>query len=787
MLVAAFSIGMIVYTSRIADSISVQRENIRKNVKTLERTNRFTQAVQDAQSDANLYAFSDNRLYKESYLQNKEHVIILIDSILLTSFNREQDSMTVREIISLLEQKETTSDELQVLFNQYNPWDALFKIIESYEPEAPAAFKVTETTVRDTVVRNAPRKNFWKRLSEAFYPAPSVDSTIYVTKTQIDTIRIEQHEPSDIFRDIRTYSTAASSDYKSNIKQIEAKLYSLISYDHEISREIESLLIRLHESNLSTSLAEIEKSEELIRKNTTDTIITCCMALALVLLLIFMIVSDINNGYRARKELEAARLRTEELMESRHKMLLSVSHDIKAPLSSIIGHIELLKDSSNAGEAGHLNSMLSSADHIMGLLSNLLDFSSLEQGKLKLNRSWFNVGMLCSSIVSMFEIAARQKQLGFEYDSKINPALSVYSDELKLKQILANIVSNSIKYTVRGKVKFEVSLNGDRLVFTISDTGIGIPEKQTEEIFKPFARIGNNANVEGNGYGLYVVKGLVDMLGGTIEIDSTEGKGSIFVVSIPVETQSDRQTASDTASTAQQNILIIDDDSSLLAVIEEMVKRIGHKGTVCRSLPEFEEQLKSISGYNLVLTDREMGAVSGHDILHRIKECSPSTRVFLMTARSEYTDSDASHEGFDGFIHKPFSIKQFAALLCTEADNSATATGRFAQLFPTLNDMLGGDDAAIIKVLQAFAESTSDNLVTLSEAVDNSSFQSAQAVCHKMLPMFAELDQKQAVGFLSRMDSLRGHDESEYPQWKDDSISFMSQADEILSKTDELI
>lgn len=787
MLVAAFSIGMIVYTSWIADSISVQRDNIRLNVKALECTNRFTQTIQDAQSDANLYAFSNNQLYKESYLRNKEYIGILSDSILLSSFNREQDSVTISEIISLLEQKETTSDELQVLFNQYNPWDALFKIIESYEPEAPTAVKVTATTVRDTIVRNTPRKNFWKRLSEAFYPEPSVDSTIYVTKTQIDTIRIEQHEPSDIFRDIRTYSTAASSDYKSNIKQIEAKLYSLISYDHEISREIESLLIRLHESNLSTSLAEIEKSEELIRRNTTNTTITCCISLALVLLLIFMIVNDINNGYRARKELEKAKQRTEELMESRHKMLLSVSHDIKAPLSSIIGHIELLKDENNTGEAGHLNSMQSSAEHIMGLLSNLLDFSSLEQGKLTVNNSRLNVSELCNNLVSMFEIVAKQKQLAFEHDFRIEPTLSVNSDETKIKQILTNIISNSIKYTIRGKVVFDVSFSDNKLIFTISDTGIGIPEKQIDEIFKPFARIDNNANVEGNGYGLYVVKGLVDMLGGTIGVDSTEGEGSTFIVSIPVETQSDNQSSSEPASIKQQNILIIDDDNSLLSVIEEMIQRIGHKATICRSLPEFEEQLKSVAGFDLVLTDREMGAVSGQDILDSIKECSPSTKVFLMTARTEYTTEEATGEGFDGFIHKPFSIKQFAALLNTNVENSASGSSRFGHNFPTLCSMLGGDDSAIIKVLQAFIESTSDNMVTLSEAIDGNDFQSAQAVCHKMLPMFTELDRKQAVVYLAKMDSLRGHHESEYPQWKDDSIDFMNQADEFLSKIEDLI
>lgn len=786
----AFCTGIIIYTSQIAGSVETQRENIHHKSEILLYTNNFTQAIHEAQAEANMSAFSENKAYKEAYLAKKNMLGSIIDTILMLSSDREQDSATISEILLLLDKKEETTDELSLLFNQYNPWDALSQIINDYKPTEQPSFKITSTTVRDTVIKSSRRKSFWQRLSDAFYPSDEHDSIVFETKTQIDTINPQKNDSINILNEIRIYSDEASSNYIMNLDMIEKKIQTLISYDQNISRQIEELLVRLHKSTIDSTLDEIKRSEELIRKNNTNSIISCCVALALILVLTFMIISDINKGYRSRKELEAAKRRTDELMESRHRMLLSVSHDIKAPLSSIIGNLELMSlENANSKEADRQKSMQSSATHIMNMLSNLLDFSSLEQGKLTANINRFRLNELCESMTSMFESAAKRKGLEFIHTESFAHNTIVESDEVKIKQILTNLISNAIKYTITGKVRFDTRQSDGNIVFEVSDTGTGIPDDQLDLIFKPFSRIANTSKAEGNGYGLFVVKGFVELLDGTIDVKSEKDKGTSITVTIPTAASIENESEPDKTPSASKrlSILITDDDNSLLSVLEEILQRLGHKATICCSMSDFEVKINKLSDYDLVLTDKEMGAVSGRDILKRIKERDPMKKVFLMTARTEYETEKAIEEGFDGFIHKPFTIKQIADMLNTRIEPAEQSGDLCFDRFPTLCTMLGNDEGAIRKVLHAFATSTADNLVKLNEAVDDNDFKAAQSLCHKMLPMFIELDQTHLTDYLSKMDSLRDKSETQYADWQNDTVAFMNEADNTIQYIEELM
>ena len=180
--------------------------------------------------------------------------------------------------------------------------------------------------------------------------------------------------------------------------------------------------------------------------------------------------------------------------------------------------------------------MKNSAEHILSLLTNLLNFSRLDQGKEVAILSKFNMETLCDELVEMFTPLAENKQLTFVYDKRLNENTNVKTDALKIKQILSNLLSNAIKYTIKGKITFKVSNNNKEIIFNIVDEGIGIPHDKLEEIFKPFSRVDNNESlIEGNGFGLCVVKGLIDLINGTIEVKSEPDKGSQFLVKIPIE------------------------------------------------------------------------------------------------------------------------------------------------------------------------------------------------------------------------------------------------------------
>ena len=243
-----------------------------------------------------------------------------------------------------------------------------------------------------------------------------------------------------------------------------------------------------------------------------------------------------------------------------------------------------------------------------------------------------------------------------------------------------------------------------------------------------------------------------------------------------------KETTDNQVITAKKklNILLIDDDNSLLAVVSAMLTKIGHSSDICRSYIEFNKYLTELDKYDLVLTDREMGTFSGNDVLKMIKNIDKDKRVILMTARDEYSEKYALREGFDGHIKKPFSIKDLALLLNDSWTEEEAQKCEFSDDFPQLCTMFDSDSKAIRDILQAFVNSTSDNLVILNDAITEHDFAKAQAVCHKMRPMFIQLEQKSAE-YLTDMDSRRGQDASTLPDWEEKGIEFMNQSDALLA------
>jgi CheY-like chemotaxis protein len=427
-------------------------------------------------------------------------------------------------------------------------------------------------------------------------------------------------------------------------------------------------------------------------------------------------------------------------------------------------------------------SIQQSADHILNLLNNLLEYSSLEQGKLQVSNENFDIGQLCAEISEMFAPIARHKNLEFQFENNIEPNTLLNSDKLKIRQILTNLISNGIKYTLEGSVSFKARLGRSLVVFDIIDTGVGIPEDKLEEVFKPFVRIETyNQFAEGSGYGMSVVKGLVDLLGGEIHTESEVGKGSHFEVRIPVEVleQQVEDKGEDTDSRKSLNILVIDDDNTLLSVIDNMLHRLGHQAIPCRSMNDLDNALQQIQEYDYILTDREMGAVSGNDILFLVKEVDNKKPVILMTGRIEYNTEKAHEEGFDGFLQKPFNLRQLENLFGSVATTESEGETAFPD-FPAFSEMMGNDKEAMTDILRVFVQSTSDDLVAMNALIEKSDFTEMQSLCHKMLPMFKQLERD--TTFLARMNAMRGKNETEedYPNWKEDATQFMAQTDDLM-------
>ena len=716
--VIALCAALFYYIFNLRSTIESQRSNINSQHAALEWANRFTKNVHEAQSAANLYAFTKQTRYKRRFNEAKKLISAQVDSIVMIEINEDNKTM-VKEIDGLIKSKGSISNELSKQFHDFNPLAEFDRTIDDYMPPEPEEEIVVTKISKDTII-HVPRnqkKGFWRRIGNVFNPTEE-DSIVHVSIESTDTLHIQRqsNDSLTILADLRLLSDQAKAEYWNKIKEYESKTQELVRADNQLSEQISNLLIHLNQ----------------------------------------------------------------EIMESRHKLLLSVSHDIKTPLSSILGNVELMD---KAGNEKEFSSIQQSADHILNLLNNLLEYSSLEQGKLQIRNESFNLRQICDETAEMFRPIAKHKNLDFVYEPDMEEDSFILSDRLKIKQILSNIISNGIKYTLEGSVRFKARTGRNLVVFDITDTGVGIPPDKLEDVFKPFVRIETyNQFAEGSGYGMSVVKGLVDLLGGEIHIESEVGKGTHFEVRIPVGNvekpiEEDGEVNCDKKKSL--NILVIDDDNTLLSVIDTMLHRLGHQAIACRSKNDIESAIAQIHDYDYVLTDREMGALTGNDILHMFKEADPDKPVILMTARIEYSNEIAKEEGFDGFLQKPFNLKQLESLFGSVAVAESEQEIAFPD-FPSFSEMMGNDRPSMTDILSVFVKSTSDDLMTMNALIEASDFIEMQALCHKMLPMFTQLERD--TTFLSKMNGMRGKGDTEesYPNWKEDAIQFMSQADELL-------
>lgn len=780
--VIALCAALFYYIFNLRSTIESQRSNINSQHAALQWANRFTKNVHEAQSAANLYAFTKQTRYKRRFNEAKKLISAQVDSIVMIEINEDNKTM-VKEIDGLIKSKGSISNELSKQFHDFNPLAEFDRTIDDYMPPEPEEEIVVTKISKDTII-HVPRnqkKGFWRRIGNVFNPTEE-DSIVHVSIESTDTLHIQRqsNDSLTILADLRLLSDQAKAEYWNKIKEYESKTQELVRADNQLSEQISNLLIHLNQEILDSTIAEIEKSEAAIKENIRTSILIGAITLFLIVIFIILIISDVNKGHRARQAAEEAKKKTEEIMESRHKLLLSVSHDIKTPLSSILGNVELMDKTGNEKE---FSSIQQSADHILNLLNNLLEYSSLEQGKLQIRNESFNLRQICDETAEMFRPIAKHKNLDFVYEPDMEEDSFILSDRLKIKQILSNIISNGIKYTLEGSVCFKARIGRNLVVFDITDTGVGIPPDKLEDVFKPFVRIETyNQFAEGSGYGMSVVKGLVDLLGGEIHIESEVGKGTHFEVRIPVGNvekpiEEDGEVNSDKKKSL--NILVIDDDNTLLSVIDTMLHRLGHQAIACRSKNDIESAIAQIHDYDYVLTDREMGALTGNDILHLFKEADPDKPVILMTARIEYSNEIAKEEGFDGFLQKPFNLKQLESLFGSVAVAESEQEIAFPD-FPSFSEMMGNDRPSMTDILSVFVKSTSDDLMTMNALIEASDFIEMQALCHKMLPMFTQLERD--TTFLSKMNGMRGKGDTEesYPNWKEDAIQFMSQADELL-------
>ena len=434
------------------------------------------------------------------------------------------------------------------------------------------------------------------------------------------------------------------------------------------------------------------------------------LAILSAAILVVYILRDIKRERRDRQRIIEAKAETERIMQQRERLLLTITHDIKAPAASIAGFIDLLSEYVDQPKAvGYLQNISGSAKHLLQLVSALLDYHKLESGKAERHEVSFAPAVLISECVAQMQPLAMEKKLKLATDVQVTESMLCRSDAFRIKQIVNNLVGNAIKYTDKGEVRVGVSIANRQLSISVKDTGCGMTPNELQTVFNAFTRLPGAQGKEGVGLGLTITREIVTLLGGNIRVQSTKGKGSTFTVSLPVKIvtnqgvhlsllgssrlpeqevhqQSNKCTNKATSaptkgksqhlntSTSQPTIsvVIVDDDRLQGQLLTEMLQRIeGISFNTTTTIHASEAiAIATESAPNIVFTDIEMPEMNGCEIMRRIRnnaevqQRSCTTKFVAMTAHEQSIMPQLRSDGFDACLFKPFSVQTLAATIC---------------------------------------------------------------------------------------------------------------------------
>lgn len=688
-------------------------------------------------------------------------------------------SPKIDKIKALIEQKRRNTRVLLDTWKETNTEHLYNQNIEKVIARQDTVIKQLDVQERvivrqDSVVSPIVKKprGFFRRLADVFSP-PKVDTTLVLNTTRqvvTDTL-VRAFNPSDTIVSVLNNLRDSVADQRKLLMDRLLERAAVLRYDNSvITSRINQMLRDIEEEEMNVSLERIQKKQDLLSETSVLIGGIAIAALVVVVIFIIMITRDISRSQYFRQQLEKAKLYAEDLLHKREKLMLTISHDIRAPLSSIIGYIDLsLGRRPDERQRYYLENMAGSADHILSLVNGLLDFHRLESGQMEIQAVPFDVRILFNEIYGSFKPIADAKGLDFILNMKEEGLEFLYSgDPIRIRQVVGNLLSNAIKFTRKGRVVLIVKLVDDftRLVVIVCDSGPGIPKEEQEKIFGEFARLSGTEKEEGFGLGLSITRKLIELMGGELTLESVPDKGSDFTVNLPLE-KSDVQSLpvnslpEETVEVVPESngrdihCLLVDDDPLQLALTEEYLKQHHVLVTCCTDSSSVIELFGQAS-FDVVVTDIQMPGVDGYQLLDIIRKSGiPGTDTVPVVALSASLENEHNHyleAGFTGFLNKPFTAEQLITLL-----NKLLAvdihTNTSAGLdFTSLTAFAGDDKEASASIIRTFTEETGKNLTLLEEALNTMDRESAAKVSHKLLPLFTMLGVTTLVPLLRMLD-----------------------------------
>ncbi|MCG0152243.1 ATP-binding protein [Phocaeicola vulgatus] len=541
-------------------------------------------------------------------------------------------------------------------------------------------------------------------------------------------------------------------------RRLAAQTNSLAMRNNKLNRQQQSLIGQMDrkiESDLQGREMEITAMRE--RSFLQIGSLTGCLFLLLVVSYI-IIHRDIRRIIRYKsktvsliKQLYESDMQNKELISSRKKAMHTITHELRTPLTAIHGYAELIQGHDTDNISRYAESILQAAGRMIAMLNTLLDFFRLDSGKENANSAPFRLQGMADALLTEFIPLAEAKDLRFTVECCDDVILM--GDKERIMQVCGNLLSNAVKFTQSGNVSFRMEYNGSVLSIVVEDTGNGMSGEEQQRVFGAFERLSNAATQDGFGLGLSIVKRIVDMLDGTIRLDSEKGKGSRFTVEISMQEAEEQLGYTSNTPVYHNNkfhdVVAIDNDEVLLLMLKEMYSQEGIHCDTCTDAAALMEMIRQ-KEYSLLLTDLNMPDINGFELLELLRSSnvgnSPTIPVVVATASGSCNKGELLAKGFAGCLFKPFSISELMEV-SDRCAIKATPDGK-----PDFSALLSYGNEAVM--LEKLITETEKEMQAVRDAAKEKDLQKLDSLIHHLRSSWEVLRADQPLNVLYGL--LRG-------------------------------
>ncbi len=780
-LIAAVTVGAI-YSEGI--KLTRNRVDIKPVNDKISLVNAVLTNLYQAEGYERSYLQTKNRKHYQAYVQLMDSVASQIDSLGRTVSNPPQ-YLHADSIQILLAQKRKNFKELVAIKNAGSSEELYRKSMRRLAAERdsinklPSIYK-TVTTSKDSILVKQRKQRFFERIMNVFSPQEKIDSTVKIVvtqTTQVDSI-LDEFNPAD---SVAQFLSMVIEDIKKESIALERKLnrkeQEILENDKIITLQIRQMFAKFENEIVNSSLQQVELQQQAVGNMTRFVVVLGTLALIVIVGFLILIMKDISKSQHYRQHLEREKAYSETLLKNKEQFMLSITHDLKSPLSSIIGYSHLARrERERQHQKRYLENIDQSATYILRLINDLIDFVRLETGKLKIENVRFNLKLLLDEVLDGFYPQASKKDVSLTMHEMLPPDDVFFSDPVRIKQVLGNLLSNAIKFTDRGKVEVKCSVTKTEgktvwVQFVVEDTGIGISAENTKVIFEEFSRVSpeDGRQYEGTGLGLTITKRIVELLNGKLSLESRYGEGSRFSVLLPLKrlpenTKLQRlkkkplQVADAAAVFNNQHVILVDDDAVLL----EMTMRVltANKLDV-KSFSDPGEAMAALrnEAFDLLITDIQMPQTNGFELLAFFKKCKPNAKAIAVTGKA-LNAADFKKAGFSAFLEKPFQpdelVKLIASVLSGDKTGIKAASSNDSSdkeyTLEAIEAFAAGDPETLRNILASFVETSGENVRLFRQYLSNEDIDALSKLAHKMLPLFRQLGVETVVKPLAALE-----------------------------------